>query len=112
MSEMMPETRDALSPQLRAISDTLDKWLMRIHAIRSSWASPDYFLRWLEGRGWTVVEIADRKRLEEAYRLLWFEHYHDVYPETRVDHGDCAACRFLIAALPPEESEEGGTECA
>jgi len=86
MSEMMPETRDALSPQLRAISDTLDKWLMRIHGIRSSWASPDYFLRWLEGRGWTVVEIADRKRLEALEKELAALKYPSTL-ERMIDEG-------------------------
>jgi hypothetical protein len=38
-----------------------------------------------------------RQRLEAALLALWFEHYKDVYPEARIDHGDCAACRLLAA---------------
>jgi hypothetical protein len=49
-------TREELPPQLRAISDTLDEWLSRKHGIVSSWQGPDWFLAWLEERGWTVVE--------------------------------------------------------
>jgi len=57
MSEMTPETRDNLRPQARAISDTLDEWLSRLHGIISSWQNPDAFLAWLEMRGWTVVSV-------------------------------------------------------
>jgi len=60
------ETRDELPPQLRAISDTLDEWLMREHGTISSWQQPDCFLEWLEERGWTVLEKAHVETLERA----------------------------------------------
>ena len=65
MTELTPETRDALAPQLRAVSDTLDEWLMRAHGILSSWQHPDWFLEWLEKRGWTVADKARIEALEK-----------------------------------------------
>jgi len=67
MTELTPETRDALAPQLRAVSDTLDEWLMRAHGILSSWQHPERFLEWLEKRGWTV---ADKAHIEALEKLL------------------------------------------
>ena len=68
--ELTPETRDALAPQLRAVSDTLDEWLMRAHGILSSWQHPDWFLEWLEKRGWTVADKARIEALERENRAL------------------------------------------
>lgn len=39
---------------------------------------------------------------EAALLALWFEHYKDVYPEGRIDHGDCTACRLLDALAAVE----------
>ena len=61
-----PETRDALPPQLRAISDALDEWLSRKHGIISSWQSPQWFLKWLEEKGWTVVDCKQLEATEKA----------------------------------------------
>lgn len=47
--------RADLPPLERAVSDTLDEYLVRMHGIMSSWAHPDYFLEWLGKRGYTVV---------------------------------------------------------
>jgi hypothetical protein len=55
--------RDDLPPRLRAISDALDEYLLRMHGICTSWANPFEFLTWLEERGYTVDELA--KELED-----------------------------------------------
>ena len=36
-------------------------------------------------------------RIEALERVLWFEHYKDVYPNAAINHGDCEACRLLAA---------------
>jgi len=54
MSEQ-PTTRDKLPPLERAVSDTLDEWLVRHHGIFSSWASPYEFIEWLEKRGYKII---------------------------------------------------------
>ena len=46
---------------------------------------------------------ADRERLDGVLETLWFEHYKDVYPEARIDHGDCLACRALADLRGEEE---------
>jgi hypothetical protein len=38
-----PKRRKDLPPLERAVSDTLDEWLVRLHGIFSSWAGPDEF---------------------------------------------------------------------
>jgi hypothetical protein len=48
--------RADLPPMERAVSDTLDEWLMRGHGIFTSWAAPEDFLFWLEERGYKVVK--------------------------------------------------------
>jgi hypothetical protein len=53
---MSAHRRTDLPPLERAVSDTLDEWLSRLHGILSSWASPQEFLDWLRGRGYEVVE--------------------------------------------------------
>ena len=47
--------RDDLPELERAVSDTLDEYLMRIHGIASSWAHPSDFMRWLNQRGYKVI---------------------------------------------------------
>ena len=44
-----------------------------------------------------------RARVEELETALWFEHYRDVFPNARTDHGDCAACRLLAALVAAGE---------
>lgn len=51
--------RDMLAPLDRAVSDTLDEYLGRIHGIITSWAHPLDFLDWLQERGYTIVKIED-----------------------------------------------------
>lgn len=48
--------RDLLSPMDRAVSDTLDEYLSRIHGISTSWAYPVDFLLSLNQRGYVVEE--------------------------------------------------------
>lgn len=50
--------RDDLPPLERALSDTLDEWLYRMHGVISSWAAPVEFIEWLMKRGYEVREIA------------------------------------------------------
>ena len=47
--------RAQLSPRLKAISDTLDEWLVRMHGIFSGWAFPEEFETWLKEHGYIVV---------------------------------------------------------
>lgn len=47
--------RDDLAPMERAISDTLDEWLIREHGIFSTWANPEDFIYWLKERGYEIV---------------------------------------------------------
>jgi len=116
MSEMMPETRDALSPRLRAISDTLDEWLIRLYRIRSSWTHPDVFFTWLEERGWTVMRISDRKRLEQAENVIQAQTKALVAAVMLVDTDFTTEPVFQEAAkarakwvtlVPPEQTEAG-----
>ena len=48
--------RDELPPRERAVSDTLDEYLVRLHGVFSSWAYPVEFLEFLEKKGYTVIE--------------------------------------------------------
>lgn len=48
--------RNELPPRERAVNDTLDEYLARLHGIISSWAYPVEFLEFLEKRGYTVIE--------------------------------------------------------
>lgn len=51
--------RDMLGPLDRAVSDTLDEYLSRIHGVFTSWAHPLDFLCWLQDRGYDVVKTLD-----------------------------------------------------
>ena len=53
---MSVNRRADLPPLERAVSDTLDEYLARLHGIMSSWAGPQEFLEWLRGRGYEVIE--------------------------------------------------------
>jgi hypothetical protein len=55
-----PRRRKDLPPLERAVSDTLDEWLVRLHGIFSSWAGPDEFIYWLEKRGYVIVSKEDK----------------------------------------------------
>ena len=54
---MEENKRENLPPLQRAVSDTLDDYMRRLHGIISSWAYPDDFIFNLEKRGYTVVPI-------------------------------------------------------
>ena len=56
MSDSDIRKRDELPYRERAISDTLDEYLTRLHGTISSWAYPVEFLEFLEKRGYTVIE--------------------------------------------------------
>ncbi len=47
--------RDDLPDLERAVSDTLDEYLMRIHGIASSWAYPSDFMLWLNHKGYKII---------------------------------------------------------
>ncbi len=47
--------RDVLEPLDRAVSDTLDEWLVRMHGVFTSWNSPIEFIDWLGERGYVIV---------------------------------------------------------
>jgi len=64
MSEQ-PTTRADLPPLERAVSDTLDEWLVRIHGIFSGWASPYEFIEWLEKRGYIIHAKENIERLQD-----------------------------------------------
>ncbi len=49
--------REDLPKMERAISDTLDEHLMRIHGITTSWSHPSEFMRWLDKRGYRIVGV-------------------------------------------------------
>jgi hypothetical protein len=46
--------RDALPKLERAVSDTLDEYLSRLHGVFSSWAYPDEFIEFLAERGYII----------------------------------------------------------
>ena len=48
------QTRESLPELERAISDTLDEYLSRLHGIFSSWAYPDEFIEFLGERGYVI----------------------------------------------------------
>jgi hypothetical protein len=48
--------RDELPPLERAVSDTLDEYLHRLHGTVTSWADPCLFMEWLEGRGYKIIK--------------------------------------------------------
>ena len=49
--------REDLPKMERAVSDTLDEYLMRLHGITTSWADPSNFMRWLDKRGYRIVGV-------------------------------------------------------
>ena len=55
MANRKQNKRDDLHPLERAVSDTLDEWLMRMHGIYTSWADPIEFIDWLRERGYIIV---------------------------------------------------------
>src|SRR3990172_8371606 len=52
--------RKDLNPLERAVSDTLDEWLSRIHGITSSLSYPQEFIAWLNKRG-CVIHIEGKE---------------------------------------------------
>ena len=57
--------RDELPPLERAVSDTLDEWLVRMHGIFSSWAFPIEFIEWLKERGYEIRKIDPKSEEDE-----------------------------------------------
>lgn len=51
--------RQDLDPLFRAVSDTLDEYLRRLHGAESSWAHPGEFVRWLTERGIIPMDCGD-----------------------------------------------------
>ena len=62
--------RGALQPLERAVSDTLDEYLSRLHGITSSWAFPDEFIEFLRNRGYIITTEARIKALEAEVENL------------------------------------------
>jgi hypothetical protein len=52
--------REDLSPLERAVSDTIDEWMMRMHGIVSNWAYPREFIGWLRERGYEIAPCKER----------------------------------------------------
>ena len=46
--------RKKLPPKLRAVSDTLDEYLIRMHGMFVGWAHPFEFVAWLDKRGYEI----------------------------------------------------------
>jgi hypothetical protein len=65
MPEYTEQKRDSLPPLERAISDTLDEYLFRLHGIISSWAYPYEFIEWLNERGY-IIHAKDQGTVEVA----------------------------------------------
>lgn len=51
--------RDELPPLERAVSDTLDTWMIQMHGIFSSWADPEFFISLLAKNGYKIVKIEE-----------------------------------------------------
>jgi len=49
--------RNNLPPLERALSDTLDEYMINLHGIIQGWAYPDDFIYNLEKRGYKIVSI-------------------------------------------------------
>ena len=73
--------RDDLMPLERAVSDTLDEWLSRLHGIFSSWASPIEFIDWLDERGYIIVAKELNNKETPLATLDIMEHFSARYPE-------------------------------
>lgn len=57
MNDQIPRTRADLPELERAVSDTLDEYLVRCHGVFSSWAYPYEFLEWLKERGYIIKKL-------------------------------------------------------
>ena len=49
----------------KAVSDTLDEWLWRMHGVMSGGHHVGVFLEWLHGRGYYVAKIHESAVTEE-----------------------------------------------
>lgn len=58
--------RDDLCPLDRAVSDTLDEYLIRIHGITTSWAHPCDFILWLQDRGYQIYKMVTEEEMDNA----------------------------------------------
>ncbi len=65
----MPK-RDELQTLERAVSDTIDEYLSRLHGIMSSWAFPDEFIEFLGDRGFCITEETRIKELEAELKQV------------------------------------------
>lgn len=72
----MPK-RDELQPLERAVSDTLDEYLGRLHGIMAcSWVFPDEFIEFLGDRGFCITEKTHIQELKEEVENLEILHTH------------------------------------
>jgi hypothetical protein len=53
--------RDDMPPLERAVSDTIDEYLIRHHSITTGRTHPDHFLEWLAENGYTVAPIEPQR---------------------------------------------------
>ncbi len=102
----MPETRDGLPPLERAVSDTLDEWLVRMHGITTSHTHPRDFLAWLRDNDHEVVPAgetpeerlqvaaAGRANAQAAYRCFRMDHEGRLAHAEEAAHAQAALARF------------------
>lgn len=62
--------RDDLPPLERAVSDTLDEWLVRMHGVTSSHSFPQEFLTWLREGGYEVIAADELAALRQEVEQL------------------------------------------
>jgi len=65
MNNYQERQRDNLPALERAVSDTLDEYLVRLHGIISSWSHPYEFIEWLNERGY-IIHAKDQGTIEVA----------------------------------------------
>ena len=110
----MEQGREPYTPDtLGALKEVLDRYQGSAERVRLAYGQRAVFM---DGEMAAVLEalakavahadawLTDRKRVAALERVLWFEHYRDVYPGAAINHGDCEACR-LLAALREADNE-------
>ena len=90
--------RDELPPMERAVSDTLDEWLSRLHGVLTSWNGPIEFLEWLGNRGYVVRSKDEVAQLEAELEE------HDAYYK-KIINEECATDEIHCTCVPALRAE-------